>query len=210
MKPQYFLLLSSPGAEKVQFAHQLCSKEQYEYISVVNLMLVASAKAMIPNSQMDEETRTIYLDLFQMVQHRQEIPGNMMAWLINQKISEDPSKTYIIDGFPHTSDELDDLFAIDAHCKGAIYLQLRDSEIKEKLLQEKVLNNNQKINDAYISKYITNFHASFDPILSQFRVTGKLITLDPRKSIDELVSLADQEITRINEEADSEYEEDVE
>lgn len=206
-KGSYFLLLSSPGTERVEFAHQLCKELGYEYLSVTSLMLTASAKAMMPNSDLTEEMRTIYTDLFQMLKHRQEIPGKMTAWLINQKISEDPTKIYLIDGFPKTSDELDDIFALEYHCKGAIYLHERDFEIRAKLQQEKLSNNERRFTEEYISKFITDFHASYDPILSQFRVTGKLITLNHKLPVPDLVSTATKEISMLEEDSSDESEE---
>jgi adenylate kinase len=121
----------------------------------------------------------------------QLVPDDVTVALIRDRLSEpDAADGFVLDGFPRNlaqAEALDEMLAeIGRHLDVVLFFDLSDEVATERMLARAASENRADDTPEVIAERLRIYHEETEPIVSYYRVAGRLAQFDGDRSIEDI------------------------
>jgi len=164
------------GSPKVELSQYICKKKNFCYISVGNLKVEAAGLGINPPTDLDIEIQYLYRDISLILTNKQDIPDEIVVWLIKRRILEDKNhQTFILDGFPLTIEQDDLLEEKFQCCNISIDIQTQNNYLAQRL----------KSSPEIVEKSSNLYKSKIQQLMNRYKLSNRYLSVNVRDSIED-------------------------
>lgn len=125
------------------------------------------------------------------------LPQELVIGLLKKEILAQNKDVYLIDGFPRAMDQLHTFEEMICPCAAAIYLDVPDEILVERLLKRAETSGREDDNEETIKLRLQTFHTASEPVLEYYKEKGNAVVIDGNRAPEEVYEELKQKLNAI-------------